>query len=274
MTFLVVLLLLALQRYSRHPLFLQLDLLWSRWCVQVEHSSREMSWLRLLALLLPVLPIAWLEWALRPLWHGLLLLPLDLLVLLWAMGEGDPRPRLQALRSSWSRDDLEGASLYAGLGLHFSAHDSRSLIQHVQGYLLWHSYQSFFAVLFCFAIGGVPLALAYRLLAMACEQTGSGLRERVVLLRQALDWMAVRLLVLAMALTGNFLPVARILWSRLLDLTASPARLLVEGGRAAVELPPDFTGAAAVQSLDQLWDLLLRAAILWYCVWALASLLG
>lgn len=274
MSFLVIVLLLLLQHQRRCLPFAQLDGLWQRWRQRVEQLPwQRWSWLQLLALLLPVLPVWLLSWSLGSVLYGLALLPVDLLVLLWAAGEVDPRPRLRPFRDSWRRGDVEGASLHAGQAIGPQGHDADSLLRHVQGYLLWHCYQSLFAVLFCYAVGGAPLALAYRLLAMTVGDAGERLRDLAAVLRQALDWLPVRLLALSFALAGNFTAVGRILWARLFDLSASPARLVVECGRTASELPARVAPAADPCTLDELWALLVRAAVVWYCAWALWMIL-
>lgn len=48
---------------------------------------------------------------------------------------------------------------------------------------------------------------------------------------------------------------------------------MVIAGRAAGELPDDTAGEAGVASLDALWHLLVRAAVLWYAGFALWTLL-
>jgi membrane protein required for beta-lactamase induction len=52
----------------------------------------------------------------------------------------------------------------------------------------------------------------------------------------------------------------------------SAAQLVAKAGRAAGEMPPPVMGEAGVDTLDQLWQLLVRAAVVWYAgyaVWVL-----
>lgn len=273
MSFLAVVLLLALHRFSRLRLLVQVDagLVWlcNALCARVAPACLQL----LLLLILPLLPLLLLSAVLGTVWHGLLLLPVDLLVLVWALGSGDPRALLQPLRAQWQAGNLEAASLQAQQSLQRPSHDASSLLQHLQDFLLWHSYQNFFAVLFCYGLGGAPLVLVYRVLVLLGEKAGDGLRDRARTARQALDWLPARLTALSLALAGNFTAVARVLRPGLLQAGSCPAHLIVSCGRAAAGLEPVTPDEPSLRSLDELWALLVRAAVVWYCGWALWVLL-
>ncbi len=139
--------------------------------------------------------------------------------------------------------------------------------------LLWQGYQSFFAVIFWYALLGPVAALAYRLLALALEHARQpALREQAARVRHILDWLPVRALVLSFALVGNFLAVIRVLLHWLLAWDISAAALLGKAGRVASDVEAVELGAAGVASLDALWQLLVRAAVLWYAVFAFCAL--
>lgn len=147
------------------------------------------------------------------------------------------------------------------------------LIGRVHGHLLWQGYQSFFAVIFWYALLGPVAALAYRLLALALEHARQpALREQAARVRHILDWLPVRALVLSFALVGNFLAVIRVLLHWLLAWDISAAALLGKAGRVASDVEAVELGAAGVASLDALWQLLVRAAVLWYAVFAFCAL--
>ena len=58
----------------------------------------------------------------------------------------------------------------------------------------------------------------------------------------------------------------------LLSWDISAAQLVIKAGRAAGEMPPPVMGEEGVDTLDQLWQLLIRAAVVWYAgyaVWVL-----
>ncbi|MNY18710.1 regulatory protein AmpE [compost metagenome] len=219
----------------------------------------------------PLLLVGLLLWILAPLAYGWLLLPLHVAVLLWSLGRGDPQRSLAPFRASWQRGDAEAAYLDARRDLGVQAEDPPTLLRQVQGFLLWQAYQGFFAVIFWYALLGPLLALAYRLLALLAEHAGDAvLRRHAVRLRQALDWLPARLLALSLALAGNFVTANRVLWARLFDLQASAAQLVVDAGRAAAD---SAAGKGGVETLDELWSLLLRAGLIWYSALALWILL-
>lgn len=107
----------------------------------------------------------------------------------------------------------------------------------MHGHLLWQGYQSFFAVIFWYALLGPVAALAYRLLALALEHARQpALREQAARVRHILDWLPVRALVLSFALVGNFLAVIRVLLHWLLAWDISAAALLGKAGRVASDV--------------------------------------
>lgn len=274
MNFLVLLLILLLEKSSGWRTRLQRDDLFLRALARVESEPRLAGQpLRqlLLVLAVPLLLVGLLLWALAPLVYGWLLLPVHVAVLLWSLGRGDPQRSLAPFRASWQRGDAEAAYLDARRDLGVLAEDAPTLLAQVQGFLLWQAYQGFFAVIFWYALLGPLAALAYRLLALLVEHAGEeGLRSHAVRLRQVLDWLPARLLALGLALAGNFVTANRVLWSRLFDLQASAAQLVVDAGRAAAYSSGSKGG---VETLDELWGLLLRAGLLWYSALALWILL-
>ena len=230
------------------------------------------SWLGLLlAVVLPLLPLALLLTLLQPLAYGWLSLPLHLLVVVYSLGRGDVMADLGPFRDAWrrggpgclpcrrtrsgdpgrqrERPDRPGARPSALAGLP----------ELLRGDLL-----------VCLARPGG--GLAYRLLALALEHARQpALREQAARVRHIFDWLPVRALVLSFALVGNFLAVIRVLhWLLAWDISA--AALLGKAGRVASDVEAVELGAAGVASLDALWQLLVRAAVLWYAVFAFCAL--
>lgn len=280
MSFLVMLLALLLVRFTNLCRTLQQDgpllnlLQWlGRAAVRVLRPPLALL-IVLLALLLPVALLLMLV----PLTYGVLLVPLHVLILLWSFGRGAPLRELEALRTRWRRGDSEAASLQAEQSLGLRAGSDPALLQQVQGYLLWQGYQGFFAVIFYYALLGPLAALAYRLLDLLCTLPDSTrLRGSAVRLRQLLDGVPVRLLLLTLALAGNFVAAAPVLRRHLLDRQIDAPRLLAEGGRAAAELVGQRAAGqdpAALHSLDALQHLLWRAGWIWASALALWVLLG
>lgn len=276
MTFLVLLLALALEKFSGWRRRIQRDGAWLAWLSLVEDlpSVSRRSWLGLLlAVVLPLLPLALLLTLLQPLAYGWLSLPLHLLVVVYSLGRGDVMADLGPFRDAWRREEAQAAFHVAERDLGILGGSESELIGRVHGHLLWQGYQSFFAVIFWYALLGPVAALAYRLLALALEHARQpALREQAARVRHILDWLPVRALVLSFALVGNFLAVIRVLLHWLLAWDISAAALLGKAGRVASDVEAVELGAVGVASLDALWQLLVRAAVLWYAVFAFCAL--
>ena len=119
-----------------------------------------------------------------------------------------------------------------------------------------------------------PFRDAWRLLALASEHSQNPLvAERAGQLRHAFDWLPVRLLAASFALVGNFVAVSRVMLHELLSWDISAAQLVEKVGLVAAEIPPPVVGADGINSLDRLWELLLRAAVLWYAGFAIWTVL-
>lgn len=228
MTFLVLLLALALEKFSGWRRRIQRDGAWLAWLGLVEDlpSVSRRSWLGLLlAVVLPLLPLALLLTLLQPLAYGWLSLPLHLLVVVYSLGRGDVMADLGPFRDAWRREEAQAAFHVAERDLGILGGSESELIGRVHGHLLWQGYQSFFAVIFWYALLGPVAALAYRLLALALEHARQpALREQAARVRHILDWLPVRALVLSFALVGNFLAVIRVLLHWLLAWTSRRPR--------------------------------------------------
>lgn len=278
MSFLVVLLVLLIEKFSDSRPRLQRDGLWLGQLrrLEGERSLAASPWLVLaLLVLLPVLLLGVLLWMLEPLAYGWLSLPLHLLVLLYSLGRGEVKRELGPFRDAWRRGDEEAAALVAERDLGLREPDAPSLLQAAQGLLLWRSYQGFFAVIFWYVLLGPAAALAYRLLALTVEHAQrEALRERAGQLRHAFDWLPVRVLLASFALVGDFVAVNRALLHQLLDWDVPARRLLAEVGPLAADLEANITGDAGVARLDALGALLVRTRMLWYALLALWTLLA
>ncbi|WP_095190906.1 regulatory signaling modulator protein AmpE [Pseudomonas sp. Irchel 3E19] len=277
MSFLVLLLALWIEKFSALRHRVQRDGGWIRELNKLESSERlaKQPWLVLTILVLfPVALLALLLVVLEPVAYGLLALPLHLLVVIYSLGRGDLLGGLGPFRDAWRREDLQAAAHVAKRDLDICADSGEQLLDRVQGHLLWQAYQSFFAVIFWYFLLGPVAALAYRLLALAEEHGHNpALVERAAQLRHAFDWVPVRLLAASFALVGNFVAVSRVMLHELLNWNISAAQLINKVGLAAGEIPPPAVGPEGINTLDCLWELLLRAAVLWYAGFALWTVL-
>lgn len=277
MSFLVLLLALWIEKFSALRHRVQRDGGWIRELNKLETTTRlaKRPWLVLTILVLfPVALLALLLLVLEPVAYGLLALPVHLLVVIYSLGRGDLLGGLGPFRDAWRREDLQAAAHVAKRDLDICADSGEQLLESVQGHLLWQAYQSFFAVIFWYFVLGPVAALAYRLLALAQEHgQNPALVERAAQLRHAFDWLPVRLLAASLALVGNFVAVSRVMLHELLNWNISAAQLINRVGLAAGEIPPPVVGPDGINTLDCLWELLLRAAVLWYAGFALWTVL-
>lgn len=237
-------------------------------------ASQRAWWLLMLLVGLPVVLVGVLLWALSQVAYGWLALPVHLLVLLYSLGRGEPKAAMGPLRDAWRRGDTQAALHVAERDLGVTAQSPQALTEQVEGWLLWQAFQSFFAVVFWYSLLGPALALAYRLTALVAQYSETpALRERARLLRHALDWLPARLLGASFALVGNFVAVCRWMLHELLDWHGPASRFVAHTGRLAVDLATPASDAEPVAGLDALWALLQRAAVLWYALFALWTLL-
>ncbi|SFO40592.1 AmpE protein [Pseudomonas sp. NFACC24-1] len=278
MSFLVLLLAVWIEKFSALRQRVQRDGGWLRELNKLEASPRWVNrpWLVLTVMvLLPVALLALLLWVLEPVAYGLLALPVHLLVVIYSLGRGDLLAALGPFRDAWRREDLQAAAHVAKRDLDIEADDGEQLLERVQGHLLWQAYQSFFAVIFWYFVLGPVAALSYRLLALAAEHSQNpGVAERAAQMRHAFDWVPVRLLAASFALVGNFVAVSRVMLHELLNWNISAADLIDKVGLVAGEIPRPVAGPDGINSLDRLWELLLRAAVLWYAGFALWTVLA
>ena len=277
MSFLVLLLALLLEKFSGWRQRIQRDGFWLHWLTSAEGNSRLSSAPELalsLLVLLPVVLLGLLLVAIEPLMYGWLALPVHLLVMIYCLGRGDVMAALGPFRDAWRRGDVEAAYLVAERDLGVGGEGQASLLRNVQAYLLWQGFQGFFAVIFWYALLGPLPALAYRLLAMVeAHSTQAPLRDQAARLRHILDWLPVRVLGLSFGLVGNFVAVTQTMLHELLSWSIPAVRLLEDNALAAADIAEPEVGEAGVASLDTLWQLLIRSAVLWYGCLAIATLL-
>ena len=277
MSFVVLLLAILVEKFSGVRQRLQRDGGWLRELHKLEASAglgNKPWWVLFILIALPAVVLGLLLVVLHPVAYGLLALPIHLLVVIYSLGRGDLLGGLGPFRDAWRRGDLQAAAHVAERDLRVTADSGEQLLENVQRHLLWQAYQSFFAVIFWYFLLGPVAVLSYRLLALAQEHSQNpALVERAGQLRHAFDWLPVRLLAASFALVDNFAAVSRVMLHELLSWDISAAQLIDKAGCAAAEIPVPQLGPEGVSSLDTLWALLLRAAVLWYACFAVWALL-
>jgi len=278
MSFLVLLLVLWVEKFSTLRQRVQRDgfYLGELWRLEARPRLAAQPWLVLgVLVLLPALVLALLLLVLQPVAYGLLALPVHFFVLLYSLGRGDLKAALGPFRDAWRREDAQAAVHVAERDLGLGADSACELMQQVQARMLWQAYEGFFAVIFWYFLLGPVIALAYRLLALAADHSKNpAVAERAAQLRHALDWLPVRLLAASFALVGNFVAVSKVMLHELLSWDISAASLIARVGNVAGELPEPVVGPQGLLGLDSLWQMLLRAGVLWYAGFAVWTVLG
>ncbi|MBD8119942.1 regulatory signaling modulator protein AmpE [Pseudomonas lutea] len=276
MSFLVLLLAVVIEKFSALRQRVQRDAPWLNQLSRLEsnpRTARRPWWILILTVVLPLVVLALVLTIVGSVAYGWLVLPIHLLVLIYSLGRGDVKATLGSFRDACRRGDQEAAVLVAERDLGVQAENEEQLLGGAQTYLLWQVYQGFFAVIFWYFVLGPVAALAYRLLALASEHGRTpALVERATQARHAFDWVPVRLLAASFALVGNFVAVSRVMLSELLNWNISASRLISRVGCVAGEVPAPVVGLEGVNSLDVLWELLIRSAIVWYVGFALITL--
>lgn len=276
MSFLVIFLVIWVEKFTAWRRRIQHDGPLLGWLARLEQGILGHSpWLLLAVLLgLPLVVLGLVLGVADALVYGWLLLPIHLLVLLFSLGRGDTMGDLGPWRDAWRREDVQGAYHVAERDLSLEPEEGTALLSQVQGHLLWQAYQGFFAVIFWYLLLGPLLALGYRLVALVeVHSRVESVREAARQLRHALDWLPVRALQVTFALVGNFMAVGRALLHEVLSWDISARQLIARTGRAAADLPEPALGEDGVATLDALWQLLIRAAVVWYALYALWVLL-
>lgn len=276
MSFLVLLLAVWIEKFSALRRRIQRDGPWLNQLSRLESNPRSAKrpwWILMVTVVLPLVVLALVLVIVGSVAYGWLALPIHLLVLIYSLGRGDVKATLGSFRDACRRGDQEAAVLVAERDLGVQAENEEQLLGGAQTYLLWQIYQGFFAVIFWYFVLGPVAALAYRLLALASEHGKTpAVVERATQARHAFDWVPVRLLAASFALVGNFVAVSRVMLSELLNWNISASRLISKVGCVAGEVPAPVVGVEGVNSLDVLWELLIRSAIVWYVGFALITL--
>jgi AmpE protein len=276
MSFLVLLLAVWIEKFSALRRRIQRDGPWLNQLSRLESNPRSAKrpwWILMVTVVLPLVVLALILVIVGSVAYGWLALPIHLLVLIYSLGRGDVKATLGSFRDACRRGDQEAAVLVAERDLGVQAENEEQLLGGAQTYLLWQIYQGFFAVIFWYFVLGPVAALAYRLLALASEHGKTpAVAERATQARHAFDWVPVRLLAASFALVGNFVAVSRVMLSELLNWNISASRLISKVGCVAGEVPAPVVGVEGVNSLDVLWELLIRSAIVWYVGFALITL--
>jgi len=281
--FIALLIVLALMQYWGSSQYLHRDQwyqsLWGKLAGLRLPSELKL----LLAVVVPALLVAWLLSVSEHWLFGIFGLALNVLLLLYCLGRKDYAGILNHYREQCRDGDFEAAFLLARQEFPQAPtelpDDAEHLHRRMKQCLAYMGFERWFAVIFYFALLGAPGALLYRLLHLSiesCEEPEmKRLQQRVL---HVLDWLPARLLVLAFALTGDYMGSREQVTSSVQNLRVSAAETISDAAHAALGLKSTvFSDNGDVEAFSQVSDweigqlqgLLARSAVAWVLAIAL-----
>ena len=233
--------------------------------------------------LLPVLLAQFVLNVLESLLFGLLWIGAACGLLLYSFGRGDFQALQQRYRSQCHSGDFEAAYLTACTEFSWEPEEDGPVSPAqvhvmVQRQLLYEGFQRWFAVIFYFLALGPAGALAYRLLHLAQDHSGSALVKQCLFLA---DWVPARLLAASFAITGDFVGSLDQLMAVLRQGSLPAQEVLYRVAEPALgvdafglqEEESVFGEYASTQNREYV-SLLSRCAVGWIAVIALTVLFG
>ena len=286
MVFLTVIIGLLINHFWRRERGLPIDGwfdAWQSWLLSHAHHLPAFmrNWsgtLPVMALLLPILPLAFLLWLAQGHFFGLLSLGLHVMIVIYCFTRFNLMELIDNYLACWRGGNYEAAYLHtteqAPDVFHTRVDDYAVMHQQFLDYVLMISLRRLFAVLFWYLVLGPVAALVYFLLQQM-------LRSDVLLASKADDntwqrllsiaeWLPARLLALAFALAGDFVAAFNCLREHVLDNLESGWNIALLNhcamaaiGKPDAELRDADYGAQAVWRLEALRDLVLRSQAIW-----------
>ena len=233
----------------------------------------------LTAVLVPALLVTWVLGLFDSLLFGLPYLILHILVLLYCLGRGDFSVLIQQYRERWQSENFQSAYRYATTELGIAAAEDidnvDELHQVIKRELMYQGFQRWFAVVFWFFVAGIFGALVYRLLHLYKSRSSEGELPLVVACLHALDWIPVRILALAFAVTGDFVAGIGALTAKLFDWGTSAGELICDAANASLQLKnAEECYCEDTDELGCIQGLLSRSMVTWIVMIALITLLA
>lgn len=280
MKFLVLILVLGLRR---------LEVSWPQWLTL---RSRHQTWLQslgnrlgngpllyLLAVLLPAVLLALLGCALQGFWAQWLWLLMALLVLVWLMGGQSEFRHVDELLVRGRMNDPEGFAALASEEFGVTGDPTEIAYQEQLSERALAREFRVFAVIFWLMVLGLPGAFLWVMNQAWLQRVGVE-SSAIATLHRWMSWPVQRLLVLSMALAGDFAAVMdsmRHRWFSLANSDEAAASLLLDAARAASDLSPIDEQSSLLermQPMEELQGLVLRCVAIWLITCALWVLLA
>lgn len=224
---------------------------------------------QVLAILVPVIAIYFLQNNFEGRGFGIPELVLMLFVLLYSLGRDDLNAILAQYGHSLRHEDIQAAALVVQDTSEGAPPENFQQLQAgVEQWSVYRRFEHWFAVVFWFCLLGPAGALAYRLVQLSV--TKNGLLSAAL---QLLDWLPVRIIGLSFALIGDFVSAVQELQACFTSSAKSDA-CLYKLACAALQLDSDaeLTAEQGVARLEKLANLLRRSLILWVALIAVAQI--
>jgi len=203
----------------------------------------------------------------------------SVLIFVYAMGREQWDVNARTYISAWHSKDWDSAIAAAqNLDVNtyeIDAEDWTELNHEMVSALAYQGFERLFVILFWFCLGGVLAILAYRLIALYHQQT-ENLQEEEQLgkVLWLMEWPAVRLFGLSLAITGNFSSCFHRFRQFCFDARASTEQLLVSFVEAALSIEPsdELDPRCGERELQEILHLYSRTTVLWVCAIAVITI--
>ncbi len=296
MTLISLLLTWAVMQLRGSGALLQRDTWFLRWQAHLHGCARLSNidgGVLFVALVVPLLLLALLNVVLVLKVSPLLMIFINIPVLLYSFGRTDTEQNFGDYIAAWRRDDSAACvnillQIDSELLLEALPVDTNSWAQlhrHALRTFAYSGFERVFAVLFWFLLLGAAGALLYRLSSLYVQSLDASADERHLAAKWLwlLEWPAVRVLGLSLAMVGNFVGCFSLWREHLFCLRQSSAQMLlcsVQGalGLEAAMTETEDTSVECVQvgcsghQVEALQALLSRALLLWVSAVALFTL--
>lgn len=287
MTFLALLIALVLVHYWDNSQLFQRDEWFYALLSRLGGWSLPPALELLLVVMLPVAALCVLLQFCGGWLFGLVGMGLTVVLLLYSFGRGDYEAAVARYRAQCREGDFQGAlmsaqELFPAHAEELEQAGAEGMHRWIKRRFVYMAFERWFAVIFYYVLFGAAGALAYRLLQLYIGsgrvEQGNALAPRVL---HAIDWLPSRLLIMAFALTGDYVGSRALLSSAWQDLRSATSQVLSDCGHAALGLKSavfndsgDESAFAQVSEweVEQLHGLVSRSAVAWLLVVSLLTI--
>lgn len=202
------------------------------------------------------------------------------LVLVFSMGRSELESLARRYIGAWHSKNwhsaTESAQQLAVDTYEIDSNDWVELNHQMVAALSYRGFERFFVILFWFCLGGILPIVAYRLIALSRDDTESPEEaEQLEWVLWLLEWPALRVFGLSLAITGNFASCFAYLRKCLFDTSSSSQKTVLAFVESALSVEQKETEdpRCGERELREIMHLYSRTAVLWVCAIALIAIL-